>query len=78
MNSIYRPKQSGPISGHPNTMPENLKLSQTNLPLTSCSGCTSLYETMKYRSDFDKTFVASYQERLAMFDTNPMNLSFGK
>ena len=78
MSSVYRSNQNGAFSGPPNAAPENAKLNETDLPSSSCSGCTSLYETMNYRSDFDKTFVASYHERLAMFDTNPMNLSFGK
>lgn len=76
MSSIYRPNVNGAFKGPITTIPDNLNLDETSTPTTSCNGCTSIYETMKYRSDFDKVFVPTYQARLGMFDTNPLNLKF--
>jgi hypothetical protein len=76
MSSIYRPNVNGSFNGPLTTIPDNLSVDQVASPSSSCSGCTSIYETMKYRSDFDKVFVPTYQARLALFDTNPLNLKF--
>lgn len=76
MSSIYRPNTDRSSNGPLATMPDNLTLDETVNPSSSCSGCTSIYETMKYRSDFDKVFVPTYQARLALFDTNLLNLKF--
>lgn len=76
MSSIYRPNVNGTFNGPLTAIPDNLTVDQTGQPSTSCSGCTSIYQTMKYRSDFDKVFVPTYQARLALFDTNPLNLKF--
>lgn len=76
MSSVYRQNVNGAFAGPLTAIPDNLSVNQTGLPSSSCSGCTSIYETMKYRSDFDKVFVPTYQARLALFDTNPLNLKF--
>lgn len=76
MSSVYRPNINGTFSGPLSAMPKNLMSDQLGVPVSPCTECTSIYETMKYRSDFDKVFVPTYQARLAMFDTNLLNLKF--
>jgi hypothetical protein len=78
MSSMYRPNTNHTNNGPLNVMPDNLQLNQTNKVNTSCEECTSIYDTMNYRSNFDKTYVPAYQSRLSMFDTNPLNLVFQK
>lgn len=76
MSSIYRPSPQNANPGPLQVIPNNLPLQKTGQVSTSCEGCTSIYETMQYRSDFDKAYVPIYQSRLALFDTNPLNLQF--
>lgn len=76
MSSIYRPDLQNSNRGALQVLPDNLPLQKTGQVSTSCDGCTSIYETMKNRSDFDKMYIPIYQSRLALFDTNPLNLRF--
>lgn len=76
MSSIYRPDINNAHPGALQTVPDNLTVDETGRVTTSCNGCTSIYQTMAYRSNFDKQYVPYYQSRLALFDTNPLNLKF--
>ena len=76
MSSVYRPNvnhvQSGPLT----TLPLNVETKNLQKLDTSCQQCSSIYETMKYRSEFDKKYLPIYLSRLPKFDTNPLNLQF--
>lgn len=78
MSSMYRPNTNHTNNGALNVMTESLPLNETNQVTTSCKECTSIYDTMNYRSSFDKTYVPAYNARLSLFDTNPLNLVFQK
>ena len=78
MSSMYRPNTNNVNNGALNVMTESLPLSETNKITTSCEECTSIYDTMNYRSNFDKVYVPAYTARLSLFDTNPLNLVFQK
>lgn len=78
MSSVYRPNVNNINPGTLTTMPNNLTVDQLGKVSSSCEPCTSIYETMSYRSAFDKQYVPIYQSRLALFDTNPLNLKFQK
>lgn len=73
---VYQPNTNRTFSGPLKTLPLQSTVEQTGQPYSQCSGCTSIYETMAYRSDFDKVFVPTYQQRVQLFDTNPLNLVF--
>lgn len=76
MSSVYRPNINNIHPGALTTLPNNLTVNQVGKVSSSCEPCTSIYETMSYRSEFDKVYVPIYQSRLDLFDTNPLNLKF--
>lgn len=76
MNTQYRSTRSNVLPGPLKTNADNLPLRDTNKVSSGCEECSSIYETMQYRSNFDKKFVPMYMARLPLFDTNPLNLKF--
>jgi hypothetical protein len=76
MSSTYRQNVNNVFPGPLTTLPMNEPLKNTYDTITSCEQCSSIYETAKYRSDFDKAYLPIYLHRLAKFDTNPLNLKF--
>lgn len=73
---VYQPNTNRTFPGPLKTSPLLLSVDKTGLPSSGCTECTSIYETMSYRSDFDKAFVPIYQKRVDLYDTNPLNLVF--
>lgn len=78
MSSIYRPNTNQLDPGPLTVIPQNELVRDTQKLYSGCEECSSIYETMNYRSDFDKLFVPIYQSRLSRFNTNLMDLKFAK
>lgn len=76
MSSVYRPNVNNTHPGTLTTLPLNVETKNLQKLNSSCQQCSSIYETMKYRSDFDKAYLPIYLSRLPQFDTNPLNLQF--
>jgi hypothetical protein len=76
MSSIYRPNVNNSFPGPLTTVPLNEPLKNTGYLSSPCEECSSIYETMKYRSDFDKAYLPIYLSRLPKFNTNPLDLKF--
>jgi len=76
MSSTYRPNINQTDPGPLTTMPMNELIKDTGNTYSPCEECTSIYETMNYRSDFDKLYVSMYQSRLPMINTDLLDLKF--
>lgn len=76
MSSNYLPNTNHTNPGPLTTLPLNELNNQTQNIYSPCEDCTSIYETMKYRSDYDKLYVPLYQSRLPHINTDLLDLKF--